>query len=177
MSIVTKLVDITTLPVDAIINAANERLLPGAGVSAAIHAAAGPELAEACERIGFCPTGEARITAAFSLPSRFVVHAVGPVWQGGDRGEDELLAKAVRAALLLAHMHRAESAALPAIATGIFGFPIDRAARIIVRAAREQLATGQCPPSLIIACFSDEARDAFEAALATDDAFEEAGAA
>lgn len=177
MPLVTQLVDITTLPVDAIINAANERLRPGAGVSGAIHAAAGPELAEACERIGFCPTGGARITPAYSLPSRFVVHAVGPVWQGGTKGEDELLAKAVRAALLLAHMHRAESAALPAISTGIFGFPLARAARIIVRAARQQLATGQCPPSVTVACLSDEVREAFDAALASDDALEEAGAA
>ncbi|MDX2206687.1 MAG: macro domain-containing protein [Gemmatimonadales bacterium] len=160
--------DITTLTVDAIVNSANEELQPGGGVSAAIHNAAGPELAEACERIGYCPTGEARITSAFCLPSRFVVHAVGPVWEGGDAGEAELLASAYRHALLLAHMHRSESIALPAISTGIFNYPLREAAKIAVATAREALERGEAPPEVIFVCHSPEGLAAFTKALASD---------
>lgn len=168
MPISARIADITTLTVDAIVNATNEELQPGSGVSGAIHQAAGPELAEACERIGYCPTGEARITSAFCLPSRFVVHAVGPVWEGGEAGEPELLASAYRHALLLAHMHRSESIALPAISTGIFNYPLQDAANIAVATAREALERGEAPPEVIFACHSKEGLAAFTAALASD---------
>lgn len=168
MPMTAQIADITTLTVDAIVNAANEELQPGGGVSAAIHKAAGPELAEACERIGYCPTGEARITSAFCLPSRFVVHAVGPVWEGGEAGEAELLASAYRNALLLAHMHRSESVALPAISTGIFNYPLQEAANIAVATVREALERGEAPPAVIFACHTKEGLAAFTAALAAD---------
>lgn len=172
MPMTAQLVDITTLTVDAIVNAANEDLLPGGGVSGAIHKAAGPELEEACRRIGYCPTGEAKITSAFNLPSRFVVHAVGPVWEGGDAGEPELLASAVRHALALAHAHRSESVAVPAISTGIYHYPMREAARVIVGATREALDSGLCPPEVIFACISEDALAAFTEALAADTARE-----
>jgi O-acetyl-ADP-ribose deacetylase len=172
MPMTAKLVDITTLTVDAIVNAANEDLLPGGGVSGAIHAAAGPELTEACQRIGYCPTGDAKITSAFNLPCRFVVHAVGPVWEGGDADEPQLLASAVRKALSLAHNHRSESVAVPAISTGVYRYPLDEAVDVIVAATREALDAGSCPPDVVFACISEDALAAFERALAADAARE-----
>lgn len=129
--------DITTLAVDAIVNAANSSLLGGGGVDGAIHRAAGPELLAECRLIGGCPTGEARITAGYRLPARHVIHAVGPVWKGGDVGEDDLLARAYRSSLRLARDHGLETIAFPAISTGIYGFPAERAASIAVRTSRD----------------------------------------
>src|SRR5262245_9747250 len=119
--------DITHLHVDAIVNAANEQLARGGGVCGAIHRAAGPELALACRDLGGCPTGEARITPGFDLPAPWIIHAVGPVWQGGNRQEDALLAGAYRNSLALAERQQLRSIAFPAISTGIFGFPLERA--------------------------------------------------
>lgn len=138
--------DITRLPVDAIVNAANEGMLGGGGVDGAIHAAAGPRLLAACRacpevRPGVrCPTGEARITPGFDLPAKFVIHTVGPVWRGGNSGEDELLAACYRASLNLAESESIRSVAFPAISCGVFGFPLRRAAAIAAREIRQHLA-------------------------------------
>jgi O-acetyl-ADP-ribose deacetylase (regulator of RNase III) len=145
--------DITKLEVEAIVNAANERLARGGGVCGAIHAAAGPELAEACRRIGGCPTGEARITPGFALPARFVIHAVGPVWQGGGANEDALLASSYRRSVELARENGLRSIAFPAISTGIYGFPAERAAGIAVRAVREALRGEALPQEVVFCCF------------------------
>ena len=125
MQLTARVVDITTLETDAIVNAANESLAPGGGVCGAIHRAAGPELARACAAIGRCPTGEARLTPGFGLPARFVIHAVGPVWRGGGAGEAELLSSAYRSAMQLAADHGLRSIAFPAISTGIYGYPLE----------------------------------------------------
>jgi len=132
--------DITTLAVDAIVNAANETLLGGGGVDGCIHRAAGPELLAECRTLGGCPTGEARITGGYRLPARHVLHVVGPVWRGGDRGERELLASCYRNAFALARLHGLRSLAFPAISCGIYGFPLEEACRIALACARQALA-------------------------------------
>ncbi|MFD0985980.1 O-acetyl-ADP-ribose deacetylase [Methyloligella solikamskensis] len=157
--------DITRLDVDAIVNAANAQLAPGGGVCGAIHRAAGPELAEACAEIGSCPTGEARITPGFDLKARHVIHAVGPVWHGGDSGEDEALAACYRNSIALADEHGLTSIAFPAISTGIYGFPPDRAAAIAVQAAGEALAEHPKVETVIFCCFDDVSAKRHEEAL------------
>lgn len=122
--------DLTTLAVDAVVNAANSSLLGGGGVDGAIHRAAGPELQAHCRGLGGCPTGEARLTPGFRLPARYVIHAVGPVWQGGGKGEAELLAACYRNSLALAESHNLSSIAFPAISCGIYGYPAEQAAAI-----------------------------------------------
>jgi O-acetyl-ADP-ribose deacetylase (regulator of RNase III) len=131
--------DITTYAVDAIVNAANEALAPGGGVCGAIHRAAGPELAAACARIGGCPTGQARLSPGFHLPARFIIHAVGPVWRGGTAGEDRLLTSCYRAIAAIARRESFGTLAVPAISTGIFGFPSERAAGIAMTTLAEAL--------------------------------------
>jgi len=156
-----RLVDITTLAVDAIVNAANTELAPGGGVCGAIHRAAGPKLAAACRPLAPCPTGAARLTPGFGLPARFVIHAVGPVWEGGGAGEAELLAGAYRSALRLAGEQGLRSIAFPAISTGIYGYPLRDAAKVAVATVREGASTAPDLDLAIFACFSPEALEAY----------------
>ena len=159
-----RVVDITTLRTDAIVNAANERLAPGGGVCGAIHRAAGPDLARACAAIGRCPTGEARLTPGFDLPAKFVIHAVGPVWHGGGAGEGELLTSAYRSAMRLADERRLRSIAFPAIGTGIYGYPLAAATGIAVEAVRSALAAGSSVEEIVFACFNPEVLEAYREA-------------
>jgi O-acetyl-ADP-ribose deacetylase (regulator of RNase III) len=157
--------DITKLAVDAIVNAANTGLLGGGGVDGAIHRAAGPELLEACRKIGGCPTGEARITSGFRLPARWVIHAVGPVWRGGESGEPDLLAGCYRHSLSLARDHVCRSVAFPAISTGVYGYPVEAAAGVAVRAVRAFFATDALPERVLLVCFGAVATSVFRKAV------------
>ncbi|MDA8132131.1 MAG: O-acetyl-ADP-ribose deacetylase [Elusimicrobia bacterium] len=147
--------DITGLKLDAVVNAANRTLLGGGGVDGAIHRAAGPGLRAECAALGGCPAGEARITGAYCLPARYVIHAVGPVWRGGRKGEPELLASCYRRALELAREKKLKSIAFPCISTGIYGYPREEAAEIAVTAVKEFLSGGY-PLSVVFCCYSPE---------------------
>jgi O-acetyl-ADP-ribose deacetylase (regulator of RNase III) len=146
--------DITSLQVDAIVNAANSELLPGGGVCGAIHRAAGPKLAEACRAVRPCPVGQVRSTPGFDLPARYVIHAVGPVWQGGQAGEDRLLAHCYAGAIAEAARLGCRSIAFPAISTGVYGFPPERAARIAVKTVADALADEPHFTQVLLCCFS-----------------------
>lgn len=159
--------DITTLDVDAIVNAANRTLLGGGGVDGAIHRASGPELLAECRALGGCKTGSAKITRGYRLKARRVIHAVGPVWGGGDKNEEELLASCYRSALGHAAQHRLKSIAFPAISTGIYRFPADLAARIAVGSVVSELAAA--PSSIgqvVFCCFAQNSADHHAAAFA-----------
>jgi O-acetyl-ADP-ribose deacetylase (regulator of RNase III) len=147
--------DITTLSVDAVVNAANTSLLGGGGVDGAIHSAAGPELLAECRTLGGCPTGDAKITRGYRLPARHVIHAVGPVWHGGSRGEPEALGSCYRRALELCQANQLNSLAFSAISTGVYRFPADAAAEIAVRATVEALPAAPSVTHVIFCCFSE----------------------
>lgn len=158
--------DITKLKVDAIVNAANTSLLGGGGVDGAIHRAAGPELLAECRTIGGCPTGEARITGGYQLPARFVIHTVGPVWNGGGHGEDELLEFCYRNSLALARKAGVKTIAFPAISTGVYRFPLDRAVRIATQTVADELTRDRGSIEKVIFCtFGASATEAYRTAL------------
>lgn len=158
--------DITRLDIDAIVNAANEALAPGGGVCGAIHAAAGPELAAECRALGGCATGDAKITGGYRLPARHVIHAVGPVWHGGNAGEAELLAGCYRRSIELAAENNLTGIAFPAISCGIFGYPVEQAARIAIETTLATLDAHPTVEQVVFACFGADIEIAFRRAAA-----------
>jgi len=165
--------DITRLKVDAIVNAANASLLGGGGVDGAIHRAAGPDLLVECRKLGGCPPGEARLTRGYRLPARHVIHTVGPIWKGGAAGEQQILESCYRSCVGIAHSKEFRDIAFPAIATGIYGFPREEAARVAIAAVSSYLAHHQLPELVIFVCFDAATLDAYRNAIGREG--EEAG--
>lgn len=157
--------DITKVNVDAIVNAANNTLLGGGGVDGAIHRAAGPELLEECRKLNGCETGKAKITKGYRLPAKYVIHTVGPIWQGGDSNEDELLASCYRNSLQLAADNNIKTIAFPSISTGAYRFPVKRAAKIAVREISDFLEENNSIEKVLIVCFNKDTMDAYTEAL------------
>lgn len=163
--------DITKLDVDAIVNAANERMLGGGGVDGAIHRAAGPELVAACREVPEvrpgvrCPTGEAKITPGFKLPARYVIHTVGPVWHGGHLGEADQLAACYRNSLALAKQHSLQSVAFPAISCGVYDYPLDQACAVALREIKEFLTNNELPERVLLVAFGEDVHQAMKNAL------------
>jgi len=162
------LADITTLKVDAIVNAANRTLLGGGGVDGAIHLAAGPELLAECRQLGGCDTGDVRITKGYQLRAGHVIHAVGPIWSGGSNGEEQLLAGCYRKAVALAAQYGVRSLAFPSISTGVYGYPPGLAAQVAVKAGRDALRQLASPLEVIFCCFSQNDLELYESVLAED---------
>ena len=161
-------VNIVTLAVDAVVNAANTTLLGGGGVDGAIHRAAGPELLKECRKLKGCATGQAKITRGHRLPAKHVIHTVGPVWSGGKRGEPELLASCYRESLKLAAAHKLKSVAFPAISCGAYGYPLEQAVKIAVRECATFAAANPLPERIIFACFDAATLAAYETELARE---------
>jgi O-acetyl-ADP-ribose deacetylase (regulator of RNase III) len=157
--------DITSFEGDAIVNAANSSLLGGGGVDGAIHRAAGPELLAECRLLGGCKTGDAKITHGYRLPARYVIHTVGPVWNGGHQGEPELLASCYRSSLALCVEREIHTIAFPAISCGIYGYPVERATEVAVREVSRFLAEHDLPSEVTFVCFSRDVYDAYQARL------------
>jgi len=158
--------DITTLTVDAIVNAANNTLLGGGGVDGAIHRAAGPDLLDECRSLGGCATGDAKITKGYKLPAKYVIHTVGPVWRGGGHGEDRLLAACYQKSIELACLHNLRSIAFPSISTGVYGYPIEKASEIAVRTVQSAISKLAAPLDVVFCCFSKADLDVYERTLA-----------
>ena len=159
--------DITTMAIDAIVNAANAAMLGGGGVDGAIHRAAGPELLGECRRIGGCPPGEARLTHGYRLPARYVIHTVGPLWRGGDEGEPDTLAACYLSSLAIAREQGFREVAFPAVATGVYGFPRGDAARIAVAVVSSELAANELPERVYFVCFDAATAEAYRRSLST----------
>ncbi len=157
--------NIVTLEVDAIVNAANSSLLGGGGVDGAIHRAAGPELLEECRKLGGCKTGEAKLTKGYKLPAKFVIHTVGPVWRGGQKGEPDLLASCYRNSLAIAAENGLQSIAFPSISTGVYGYPIELAAKVAVNTVRDVVQKSSRLEEVIFCCFSQKDIEVYESLL------------
>jgi len=162
--------DITSLRVDAVVNAANSSLLGGGGVDGAIHRAAGPELLEECKTLGGCSTGDAKITGGYMLPAKYVIHTVGPVWHGGKAKENEKLADCYRRSMEVAHENGVKTLAFPAISTGVYGYPIEEAARIAVKTVDDFLKGNAVPVDVVFCCFSEQDLSVYRRCLAENSA-------